>query len=452
MADTRNKRPDLPGRIAATLASCLPEGKTLAIGYSGGRDSACLLHCLNGLKTKLGLNLCAIHVHHGLSAHADNWAKQCEAFCEKLSVPFLLKHVEVDQSSGQGIEAAARHARYQAFSTLDVDAVVVAHHREDQSETLLLNLFRGAGVAGAAAMPVTRPIPRLSPLDHAPPLLLVRPLLDTSRAEIEAYVDAHRIPFIDDDSNTNTHFRRNYLRTEVMPAVRSRFPTVDTQLAQAATHFAAATRLLNELAEMDIARLTLPAGLDRQGVATLSADRQRNLLRRWLVKNGERAPDTDTLEEIRHQLHSPRHDATTRISLPGAEIRVWRGCISLEQKTSVAPVASLRWQGEETLPWNRGMLRFTKRQGAGILLTTKNKLEIRPRQGGEQLRLAPNGRLRLVKKWLQEKYVPPWLRDQLPFLWIDDQFIGIPGLGLSASYLAAPEETGMEIEWKPPGT
>jgi tRNA(Ile)-lysidine synthase len=450
MAATRNRRsPDLPDRVDAALEAIAANqlaGRKLAVGFSGGRDSVCLLHALQRKRQAYSFALSAVHVHHGLSPNADLWAAHSEEFCKTLSIPFELKRVTVDRTGGQGIEGAARAARYRVFSDLPVDAVLLAHHRGDQAETLLLNLLRGAGVHGAAGMPAAR---RLTTADAggSSTALLLRPLLHVSRADIEAYVALHRLPFVDDESNSETRYRRNFLRSEVLPLLGGHFPAVDARLAAAAERFGEAARLLDELADIDISALARPGGLDCSAMAALSAARQNNLLRRWLAVQGEQAASSELIEELRRQALSVRADVETRIALTHSDLHVWRGCLRLEKKRQTVPVGRLHWLGEAELPWGGGVVRFSQRLGEGLCLARVPALELRLRHGGETLRFLQNGPRRPVKKLLQERGVPPWQRTRLPFVWGNDELLCVPGLGVAVAFAAQPTEMGLCIEW-----
>lgn len=451
MAASRNRRSlDLPDRVDAALeaiAASQLAGRELAVGFSGGRDSVCLLHALQRKQQAYSFALRAVHVHHGLSPNADLWAAQGEEFCKTLSIPFELKRVAVERTGGQGIEAAARAARYRIFSDLPVDAVLLAHHRGDQAETLLLNLLRGAGAHGAAGMPAAR---RLASADAGlgrASALLLRPLLHVSRAQIEAYVALHRLPFVDDESNSETRFRRNFLRHEVLPLLGGHFAAVDERLAAAAERFGVAAGLLDELADIDIAALARPGGLDCRAMSALSAARQSNLLRRWLAMQGEQAASAELIEELRRQALSVRADVETRIALAHSDLHVWRGCVRLEKKRATAPAGRLQWRGEAELPWGGGVVRFSQRLGEGLCLARVPALELRLRHGGETLRFLQNGPRRPVKKLLQERGVPPWQRIRLPFVWGNDELLCVPGLGVAVAFAAQPTEMGLCIEW-----
>ena len=188
------------------------------MGLSGGRDSVALLHALAQLRGEFGFDLSALHVHHGLSPNADSWADFCIRLCDSLDIPFRCTRVAVDRAGGQGIEAAARAARYAAFAALDVEWIALAHHRGDQAETVLHHLLRGTGLRGLSGMPVERAIsPASGPR-------LIRPLLDVPRALIEDYAGRHALEWVDDESNLDSGYTRNRLRNDILPALARQFP------------------------------------------------------------------------------------------------------------------------------------------------------------------------------------------------------------------------------------
>lgn len=315
MAASRNKPPaDLPGRVGDFLAARLAPDDRLCVGLSGGCDSVVLLHLLH----RLGFagRLSAIHVHHGLSPNADRWAGFCADYCCDLGIPLNIRHVVVDRKIGLGLEAAARQARYAAFAECAVDCLLLAQHRGDQAETVLFNLLRGTGVTGAAAMPAERRIGVLR---------LVRPLLDVSRAAIEAYALANHLAWIDDESNTDLSLTRNYLRHEALTALTQRFPAAEIALSQAAANFSEASGLLDELAELDW-RLAGDGDTAQLSVLReLSLPRLKNLLRYRLRQLGWRVPVAARLDEFARQLQTAGPDRHPELVLPEGKMHSARG-------------------------------------------------------------------------------------------------------------------------------
>lgn len=286
------------------------------MGLSGGCDSVVLLHVLSRLG--LGDRLAAIHVHHGLSPNADAWAAFCADYCTRLAIPLTIRHVAVAAPSGQGLEAAAREARYAAFAECPGDCLLLAQHRGDQAETVLFNLLRGTGVTGAAAMPAERRFGKLR---------LLRPLLDVSRTEIEAYATVNGLSWIDDESNADTSLTRNFLRHEALTALSQRFPAAEASLAQAAANFAEAAGLLDELAALDWQQVAQGDAARLPALRALSLPRLKNLLRHRLRCLGWRVPVATRLDEFARQLQSAGPDRHPELVLPDGKMRAARGLL-----------------------------------------------------------------------------------------------------------------------------
>ncbi len=305
MVASGNKRsPDLPERVGAVLAARVGPAQALCVGLSGGCDSVTLVHVLS----RLGYagRLSAIHVHHGLSPNADAWADFCADYCAQLNIPLLTRRVAVERQSGSGLEAAARQARYAAFAECPGDYLLLAQHRGDQAETLLFNLLRGSGLTGAASMPQQRRFAHMQ---------LLRPLLDVSRADIEAYARAEGLRWIDDESNADLGFSRNYLRHQTLADLSQRFPGAEAALAQAAGHFAEAQELLDELAAADWLRAADGAAARLAVLRELSLPRLKNLLRYRLRQLGWQPPVAARLNEFCRQLQSAGPDRHPALEL-----------------------------------------------------------------------------------------------------------------------------------------
>jgi tRNA(Ile)-lysidine synthase len=311
MAATRNSlSADFRERVGTFLATRLqPEG-TLWVGLSGGCDSVVLVHVLSQL---LPGRISAIHVHHGLSPNADAWAEFCTGYCERLGIPLTIRRVTVDVSSGLGLEAAARAARYAAFAECVGEYLLLAQHRGDQAETVLFNLLRGTGVTGAAGMPAERGFGKLR---------LLRPLLDVSRIEIERYAAAEGLDWINDESNADTALTRNFLRHEAFTAISQRFPSAEASLALAASHFAEAAGLLDDLAEYDWQGTGEGDSARLPALRQLSLPRLKNLLRHRLRCLGWQVPVAARLEEFARQLQTAAPDRHPELLLPDGKMRV----------------------------------------------------------------------------------------------------------------------------------
>jgi tRNA(Ile)-lysidine synthase len=317
MAASRNRlSADLVERVGAFLATRLAPQERLCVALSGGCDSVVLTHVLS----RLGLagRLSAIHVHHGLSPNADAWADFCARYCRGLDVPLSVCRVAVDRSAGEGLEAAARRARYAAFADGAADCLLLAQHRGDQAETLLHNLLRGTGVTGAAAMPDERRFGNLR---------LIRPLLDVARSEIESYARHHGLEWVEDESNGDLSLTRNFLRHQALPLLSERFPAAEAALAQAAANFSEAAVLLDALAELDWVQASAGDAARLVVLRQLSLPRLKNLLRHRLHQLGWRVPVAARLDEFARQLQSAAPDRHPELVLPEGTMRSGRGLL-----------------------------------------------------------------------------------------------------------------------------
>ena len=311
MASLRNKllNPDgAAGRAVAWVQQLRLEMRQsvprICVAFSGGLDSTVLLHQLAQARELLPISLSAIHVHHGLSSNATAWARHCRQVCAGLDVPLRVRRVEVNRAPRTSLEEEARRARYAAFAAAKTDVIGVAHNADDQAETILLQLLRGAGPKGLAAMP---PLKALS-TNGLSRIFLWRPLLECTRAELAAYAHQHNLTAIDDESNADERFRRNYLRHRVMPLLAAGFPAATATLARAARHQAEASDLLDALADADLALAERAGGLHAETLKQLGDARCKNALRRWLDRAGLRQPSEARLNALKKALRDSSND------------------------------------------------------------------------------------------------------------------------------------------------
>lgn len=310
MADSRNKSSTelVVEDIAACLSRYVRAGQSVLVGYSGGLDSTVLLHATIGVAREAKIKLSALHVHHGLSSHADDWATVCTDTCRGLGVPLSIRRVAVPTGTGEGLESAARGVRHQALADCSTDWIVLGHHADDQAETVLHNLLRGAGVRGAAGIPEARGG-------------ILRPLLGVSRDILLAYAQEHQLAWIEDESNSDIHYTRNFLRREVLPLMASRFPRARDQLAATAARFSEAESLLDDLAIVDLESGVREFPVSLTLLRNLSDARARNLLRAMLSWHRVQPPDERRLKEFVRQLRTVGNDRHPRIDL--ANYSLW---------------------------------------------------------------------------------------------------------------------------------
>lgn len=452
MANSKKHGPsDLFQTVSDRLHAQLTPGRRVTVALSGGVDSVVLLHLLQRLQTGRRFSLSAIHVNHQISPHASEWAGFCAALCAGLAVPLTLETVRVPRRSKTGLEAAARALRYRAFAGLDTDCLLLAHHLDDQAETVLLNMLRGAGVRGAAAMPEVRH-QASGVRRQGSGVPIVRPLLDVPRTVLVAYAQKHGLVWIEDESNADTAFARNFLRHAVLPLIAQRFPAYRQTLARAAQHFAEADSLLDALAEIDLARAVRDGKLNLAQLQIYSSARARNVLRAFLEAQGLSALDSERLREWLRQLLEARGDSRVVLGVAGLVLRRYRGEAWIEPDAP-APAADWRkpWHGERelALPELGGRLSMTMVKGEGVSLAKLNAgpITLRLRQGGEKLKPDHARPRKTLKHLLQEAAIPPWQRERLPLLYSGENLVAAPGIGVDCAYQAAPGESGLRLGW-----
>ncbi|MDO8350376.1 MAG: tRNA lysidine(34) synthetase TilS [Gallionella sp.] len=431
-------------RVAAGITPLLPANSAILIGLSGGVDSVVLLHLLHQLAPRHCWQLSALHVHHGISPNASLWADFCAGLCARLSIPLHIEQVDIAPLRAQGIEAAARRLRHAAFAARPCDFVALAHHADDQVETLLLQLLRGAGVRGASAMPLLS--------GRASSHRKVRPLLHCSRQEIMAYAGAHELQWIEDESNADDRYPRNFLRHRLLPLLGEKFPGYRDTLARSAQHFAEAGGLLDELARIDAAESISENTLSVATIKALSLPRAKNLLRYFLYQLGAPMPQTVQLDDMVNQLCAARDDAAVCIRFAGGawQLRRYQGrAHALRALDEFDRNLSMSWRGEAELAWPAlgSCIEFRQGVGQGVSLAKLQgaDISVRLRQGGETLRPSANAATRTLKNLLQEHHIPPWQRDRLPLLYCGDVLAGVPGIAIAAEYQAEKGEAAVRI-------
>jgi tRNA(Ile)-lysidine synthase len=397
-----------------------------------------------------GFRLRALHINHGLHPNAKHWSAHCRKLARGLGVPLRVLSVEVARDRGASLEEAARIARYRCFAEQlrGSEALLTAHTEDDQLETVLLQLFRGSGLPGLAAMPAAAPLG---------PGTLARPLLGCSRLQLEAWVRARELTWVEDDTNLDERFDRNYLRRSVLPAVRQRWPGAAAAVARSARHAAEAQRLLASLARVDLERASDGPALSVKALRSLAPDRRRNVLRLWITSTGRVPPDARRLEEIAGPLIEARADAHPRVEWEtaiGRRASVMRHAdlLSIAERglvlNSGEPAAQLAWQLTWQLAWewrqssrcplpDGGALELTpERHGPIDLDALPPTLAITWRRGGERLRVRRGGPRRALKSLLQEAHVPLADRARLPLILADGALIAAADLWLDESVRA----------------
>jgi tRNA(Ile)-lysidine synthase len=442
---------DIAARVAISGA-----GARMGVAFSGGLDSSVLLQLATVYAREHHLALTAFHVHHGLSPNADAWLAHCEQAAAACGVPLISRQVEVSADSGRGIEEAARIARYQALGDMCRESgcrlLLTAHHQDDQAETVLLQLMRGAGLPGLSGMAAFQTRHELTGDDVS----LARPLLGVSRQALETACDELSLTHITDESNGDSRYRRNALRSTVSPVLEQHFPGFAALVARSAGHVQAAQALLQDLAEIDLASCRATdwaAPLHVPALQALSPQRADNLLRHWLYQNRVQLPSTSRLEEIRSQMLRAASDMHPFFDFGPMTLRRIGNRLELHPRLGPPPESpvELHWHGETTLPvpaW-RGTLLFEPTDGPGLAADalTRHALVLHPRVGQERLKLAANRPSRSLKSLYQEAEIAPWRRLWSPLLYLNGELVFAAGLGIDVRHAVMGQ--GVMLRWVP---
>ena len=412
------------------------------IALSGGLDSTVLAHALAATRERHGKALLAVHVDHQLQPESGRWSDYCRELAGRFGIEFTAETIAVDRSGSSGLEAAAREARYAVLQrhVRGGDWLLSAHHRNDQAETLLLNLMRGSGPAGLAG------IGSLTPFAGG---WLARPLIDVSRAALEGYAAGQDLGWLEDPSNEDLRFDRNYLRHDVLPALEQRWPGVVERLARSAALAGDAASMLDDLAAIDLQRAgDRAARIEIARLLELSDARQRNLLRYAIRRAGLPLPGAARLASVIDSVLGAREDAQPLVAWQGGEVRRYRGRLYL-----LPPLGEPSWPPGESLLGTRptalgpglGALRLVSGASRGLSnAIVERGLSIRARTGGESIKPAGQAHTRKLKKLLQDTGVVPWMRDRLPLVFAGDELVAVADLWMAADAVSEP---GTAVCW-----
>lgn len=438
----------------------------IVVAYSGGRDSTALADALAKLFHRPHQTLIAsvtvAHVHHGLSPHADEWAAHAENACRAWDLPLVVQKVYVNKNAADGIEAAARDARYKALVAIAkearADVIMTAHHADDRLETFLIQWMRGAGPEGLTAMTPVRPME--ATLD-AMDLVLARPWLDVPRTDIETYVKRRRLPWIEDESNADSRFLRNLLRNEVLPVLDKARAGWRTAAARSVTLVAQSADVMRSIGSDDVDRCRAGNGLSIAAVLSLPVARQALCIRSWLTEHKVRAPARSRLTELLRQIRQTHSDSRLAFRLGDKELRRWGANLVLRE---VRPVVrddqrqmTLEWtdQSEMSLGLWGGVLQFVPctadEEGFDAKLLREGNLQVRTRKGGEKIKLWRLRPSRNLKHLYQSENIPEFQRSSLPLVWLNNELIFAAELGSDVRFHAdkdlVPER--IRLVWVP---
>lgn len=403
------------------LKTCLYKYKRLFVGFSGGLDSTVLLHLLSSDPT-VKAKLIAVHINHGLSKNANNWQRKCAEFSRQLDVAFITHALNL--SPGPNVELRARDGRY-AFFQEQIgagDCLLLAHHQDDQAETLLLHLLRGAGVDGLAAMP---------PLRSCGSGELLRPLLQFQRQDLYDYAVAAHLSWSEDESNEDLDLNRNFIRRVILPQLKTKWPAAVANIARTAFHCQETRQLMDALALNDCPQLaTHTHSLDLEPLLHFDTQRLGNILRYWLRKQGRVMPQTEQLKQIIAAIIFAAPDAKPLFEGNGYQLRRFQNRLYISGEKQAIIITERVWFNfPGTLQLSNSISLKAQPVEEGIFLPCPETIRIAPRRGGE--RFFWRGKTRVVKKLLQEWEIPPWQRDSIPFLYVNDQLAAIINYAIS---------------------
>lgn len=414
--------------------------RTYWVGYSGGMDSHVLLALCHELRRSLPIELHAIHVNHQINPNAQAWAQHCRQVCAEWNVPYYEFNVKINLGAGQSLEDMARTLRYEQIAQCMQagDVLLTAHHQEDQAETMLLQLMRGAGLKGLSAMPVEK---EFGDGWH------VRPLLNIPQSDLIQYAQQQQLNWITDDSNHNTQFKRNFLRHVIFPALTQHWPSAAKTMARSAANCAEAQALLQEFAT-ELHASVLGSRADTVSVSKLlqlTSEKQRLVLRHWIVKSGYMLPDSDKMQTIQSSVLTAEWDRLPHVVWGTTELRRYRDdlylmpTLALHDEQAIYP-----WDFSRTIALpGIGHLQAEMKQGTGLSKTI-SEVSVRFRQGGEMANLGKRGR-HTLKNLFNEWQVLPWERERIPLLFAAEKLIAVVGYCVDPDYVAQEDEVGVEV-------
>jgi len=437
-------KPFAPDRLLVAIQS-LPAATRWWIAYSGGADSSALLHAMARLRERIAGDLQALHVDHGLHEGAANWAQHCREVCRWLDIPLRCERIQVRHDSGVGIEAEARRRRYELAASLlgPGDILLTAHQADDQAETVLLNLMRGSGVDGLAGMPPVRPLGRG---------LLARPLLAFSGASLRSYLNRQGHVWVEDSSNMELAYDRNFVRHQLLPLLENRWPGARDNLALSARHCREASQFLADTIRSLLHRCTpIPAVLELHALhASLDGTHRKSalklVLREWLRVNDAPPMPRQRLQECLRQLESTEPDGRLEIRWEAWVLRWFRDRLWLQREDDIQPCPECDARTGSVLDLGPVLGEWSL-LGAGPYPDWP--LRIQARRGGERLRCLAGGKHRSVKHLLQEARVPPWLRESIPLLWLNDEVVAVADWVLDLDFKRRLDRRGLRLHWRP---
>ncbi|MEJ6473479.1 tRNA lysidine(34) synthetase TilS [Pseudoalteromonas piscicida] len=399
--------------------------KGLCVALSGGVDSVVLLHLCHRYAAAHQVGLQAVYVNHGLSENAHRWQQFCQSLCDTLEIPFVAKQVSITRQARTSLEAQAREARYQALdeAALQGYAIVLGQHADDQVETFLLRLKRGAGLLGLGAM---KPQIQL-----ASGRLCIRPLLSVSRDEIEAFAKQYDLAHITDESNQDDAFDRNFLRNQVIPLLKSRFTGLVGNVLRTVEILQSQQAIIDEISEQDLAVCCRQHALDIAALGAFSPARRDNVIRRWLAKQGLEMPSQKQLDQLVLQALTSRQDNQLKIDFKHGAIRSYRGALYwVTAKTKKRDIVI-----EDHSKLTELSVPVAKLSGKGCRLPDCDEV-VSIRYGRLNDKIKPHGKpgSNSIKHWLKDRHIPSWERDYIAVVYYNEDPVAVDGLFVSAEH------------------
>jgi tRNA(Ile)-lysidine synthase len=411
----------------------------LLVGVSGGIDSVVLSHALSQLRLLYPFDLTFIYVDHQLHPESKKWANTLKQLAKKLSTEYIYEKVTIDQDLKLGTEGAARKHRYQAFQKHQKDILVLAQHEDDQLETLILQLARGAGLKGLSCMP-----------EYHENLKIWRPLLGVSKNLIYGYQQEHKLKFIEDSSNLDNKYDRNYLRNKVIPLIKKRFPQFAATSGRSIKHIADAYNYQNLMnAELYENVLEGTNQLNGLKLKKLSNYDMGNVIRYWLNEHQVLMPSVKVLEQIVNQVKKITLESCINIKVDEMSIRSYNNSLFL-LKNIENSFKSVIWKDQHRviLSNNREVL-ANKKVGKGLLLDESKKIVIdKPHNMNLKIKIKAKQPARSLKYIFQENKIPPWERENYPCVYVEDKLIAVIGLADSVEYATNKNEMGVAFKYK----
>ena len=419
-----------------------PAVNAYIVGFSGGADSTALLHALNAVRDQLNTPVSAVHVNHGLHDHADLWQEECESFCQRSNIQLECLRINPGRSSGKGLEAEARHLRYQAISTLIKPGacLLTAHHADDQAETLLLNLMRGSGVDGLSAMPESRPFGNG---------LLQRPLLGFQNKALRDYLQENNIEWSEDPSNQHLDHDRNFIRHEIIPLLEKRWPEVSKRLLLTRKAMTDARHLLEAVADEYLEQnLVHPRILQITADPCTDPELFKLVVRRWMKQAGTPSIPAYRLESFCEQVRQPGRNHNEAVNWDGWVLHLYKQQLWLQEDRVLRPCPTVKWQATDTpaeLGDDVGQIAL---QGP-VSAKPDGRLIICCRSGTDETTIYQQGHHKSLKNLFQTANIPPWLRDCIPLCTLDGNLVAIGDWCIDEHFASWMSENNARLSWQP---